>query len=122
MPKSLHHASVQGTGVGLRRALMGPLADATTDAPAFLETAPENWMGIGGALGRKFRSFTERYPFVTHGLSLDIGGPRALDEDDRLCLQSAAMTIDAADPARSPTHETDGRTFEAGRPWWRRGE
>ena len=64
------------------------------------------------------------------GASLRVGGearasssaPRALDEDDRLCLQSAAMTIDAADPARSPTHETDGRTFEAGRPWWRRGE
>ena len=56
------------------------------------------------------------------GASLRVGGearasssaPRALDEDDRLCLQSAAMTIDAADPTRSPTHETDGRTFEAG--------
>lgn len=82
MPERLQQASVQGTGVGLRRALMGPLADAagTPAAPAFLETAPENWMGIGGALGRRFRSFTERYAFVTHGLSLDIGGPRPLDE------------------------------------------
>lgn len=82
MPESPHRASVQGTGVGLRRALMGPLAEAaeTPAAPAFLETAPENWMGIGGALGRRFRAFTERYAFVTHGLSLDIGGPRPLDE------------------------------------------
>ena len=48
--------------------------------------------------------------------------PRALDEDDRLCLQSAAMTIDADIGADSttPPHETDGRTFEAGKPWWRR--
>ena len=47
--------------------------------------------------------------------------PRALDEDDRLCLQSAAMTIDfdRAD-STTPPHETDGRTFEAGKPWWRR--
>ena len=63
------------------------------------------------------------------GASLRVGGearassraPRALDENDRLCLQSAAMTVDAAeDPTASPPHETDGRTFEAGKPWWRR--
>jgi hypothetical protein len=47
--------------------------------------------------------------------------PRALDEDDRLCLQSAAMTIDKDRiDSTTPPHETDGRTFEAGKPWWRR--
>ena len=81
MPASTHRASVQGTGVGLRRALMGPLADDIDHPPAFLEVAPENWMGVGGALGRRFRAFSERYAFVTHGLSLDIGGPAPLDED-----------------------------------------
>lgn len=75
---------VRGAGLGLRRALMGPLAD---QAPGqregdigFLEVAPENWMDIGGRLGRQFRAFTERFPFVTHGLSLSIGSPAALDE------------------------------------------
>lgn len=97
MPASSETASVQGTGVGLRRALMGPLTDATTDAPAFLETAPENWMGVGGALGRRFRSFTERYPFVTHGLSLDIGGPRALDETHVLGIREFLDTHGIAD-------------------------
>ena len=81
MPTGTHRASVQGTGVGLRRALMGPLADDHAHPPAFLEVAPENWMGVGGALGRRFRAFSERFAFVTHGLSLDIGGPGALDED-----------------------------------------
>lgn len=81
MSADSHRASVQGTGVGLRRALMGPLAEADTDAPAFLEVAPENWMTVGGALGRRFRAFTERYAFVTHGLSLDIGGTRPVDEE-----------------------------------------
>lgn len=72
---------VRGTGLGLRRALMGPLADGVPPAIAFFEAAPENWMGVGGRLGRRFRAFTEAHPFVTHGLSLDIGGPRPLDED-----------------------------------------
>ena len=61
---------------------MSPLADhhASSEGIGFLEVAPENWMGIGGRLGRQFRSFTERFKFVTHGLSLSIGSPAPLDE------------------------------------------
>jgi hypothetical protein len=72
---------VRGAGLGLRRALMGPLADVAPGEIGFLEVAPENWMNLGGRLGRQFRSFTERFPFVTHGLSLSIGSPAPLDED-----------------------------------------
>ena len=46
-----------------------------------MEVAPENWIHVGGRLGRKFRFFTERYPFLLHGLSLSIGAPSPLDED-----------------------------------------
>jgi uncharacterized protein (UPF0276 family) len=46
----------------------------------FMEVAPENWINVGGRFGRAFRSFTERLPFVCHGLSLSLGGPSALDE------------------------------------------
>jgi uncharacterized protein (UPF0276 family) len=35
---------------------------------------------MGGRAGRDFRAFTERYPFVCHGLSLSLGGPGPLDE------------------------------------------
>jgi uncharacterized protein (UPF0276 family) len=45
-----------------------------------MEVAPENWIGVGGRRGRLFREFTERVPFVCHGLSLSIGGPEPLDE------------------------------------------
>jgi len=45
-----------------------------------MEVAPENWMGVGGRLGRAFREFTGKSPFVCHGLSLSIGGPSPLDE------------------------------------------
>jgi uncharacterized protein len=69
-----------GAGLGLRRALLGPLQD-TDDAPIdFFEVAPENWINVGGKLGKTFRKFTERYPFVCHGLSLSLGGPAPLDE------------------------------------------
>jgi uncharacterized protein (UPF0276 family) len=75
---------VQGAGLGLRRALLGPLRSANPAAPDcpidFLEVAPENWMGVGGSRGRSFREITSRFPMVCHGLSLSIGGPAPLDE------------------------------------------
>jgi uncharacterized protein len=74
-----------GAGLGLRRALLGPLQDTLDSnghqAPIdFFEVAPENWINVGGKLGKTFRSYTERYPFVCHGLSLSLGGPAPLDE------------------------------------------
>lgn len=71
---------VKGAGLGLRRAIMGPLRSHGPGPVDFLEVAPENWMGVGGRLGRRFREFTDVYPFVCHGLSLSIGGPSPLDE------------------------------------------
>jgi uncharacterized protein (UPF0276 family) len=69
-----------GAGLGLRRALLGPLQEAP-DAPIdFFEMAPENWINVGGKLGKTFRAYTERHPFVCHGLSLSLGGPAPLDE------------------------------------------
>jgi len=71
---------VSGAGLGLRRVLMDPLADQVPESIGFFEVAPENWIGIGGAMGKRFREFTERHPFVLHGLSLSIGSPAPLDE------------------------------------------
>lgn len=75
------HPDVRGAGLGLRRELLAPLDEHVPATLGFLEVAPENWMRIGGRLGRQFRALTERYAFVTHGLSLSIGGPAPLDED-----------------------------------------
>jgi uncharacterized protein (UPF0276 family) len=71
---------VHGAGLGLKRAFMGSLVDQPSDTIDFLEIAPENWIGVGGAYGRQLRSLTERYPFMCHGLSLSIGSPAPLDE------------------------------------------
>jgi hypothetical protein len=47
----------------------------------FMETAPENWIGVGGRYGKQFRALVERYPLVLHGLSLNIGGPDPIDTE-----------------------------------------
>lgn len=69
-------------GIGLRRSLL-PELDAAGDLAAaidFFEVAPENWLGVGGRLGKAFRRYTERHAFIAHGLSLSLGGPDPLDE------------------------------------------
>jgi uncharacterized protein (UPF0276 family) len=78
MSQSKPHVS--GAGLGLRRALLGPLHDHDLSLVDFMEVAPDNWIGVGGRLGRKLREYTERFPFVCHGLSLSLGGPDPLDE------------------------------------------
>ena len=70
-----------GAGLGLRRALMSPLSSLSDDDISFMEVAPENWVNVGGRLGRQFREYTERFPFLCHGLSLSIGSPAPLDWD-----------------------------------------
>ena len=71
---------VHGAGLGLRRSMMESLAGQVPAQINFMEVAPENWIGVGGAFGKKFRALTEQHPFVAHGLSLSIGSPAPLDE------------------------------------------
>ena len=72
---------LRGAGLGLRRALMGPLQSMDQHSVDFMEVAPENWIGVGGRFGRQFRALAERYPLILHGLSLDIGGPDPIDTE-----------------------------------------
>lgn len=72
--------SVHGAGLGFRRDLVDSLEQQSPEQIQFMELAPENWLGLGGRLGKRLRYFTERYPFVAHGLSLNLGGPAPLDE------------------------------------------
>lgn len=69
-----------GAGLGFRRELIAPLQAGVPDAVHFFELAPENWADLGGRSARELRAFTERFPFVCHGLSLSLGGPGPLDE------------------------------------------
>lgn len=73
---------VSGAGLGLRRGMFADLAQhygVLADHVDFLEVAPENWIGVGGAYGKQFRAYAEDFPIVCHGLSLSLGGPSALN-------------------------------------------
>ena len=73
--------ALTGAGLGLRRGFMRALdrEQALESRVDFLEVAPENWIDVGGRFARLFRSYTERFPFVCHGLSLSLGSPAPLD-------------------------------------------
>jgi uncharacterized protein (UPF0276 family) len=85
---------IQGAGLGLRRGLFDTLRDINLDDVDFLEVAPENWMRVGGRLARDFRSFTERFPLICHGLSLSLGSPAPLDVE---YLRELKVFLDAND-------------------------
>ncbi|MCE1180899.1 MAG: DUF692 domain-containing protein [Rhodocyclales bacterium] len=76
----MQNKHIHGAGLGFRRELIGQLKAGVPAAIQFFELAPENWAGMGGQSARDLRQFTERYPFVCHGLSLSLGGPAPLDE------------------------------------------
>ncbi|ERI52589.1 hypothetical protein N878_18465, partial [Pseudomonas sp. EGD-AK9] len=70
---------VSGAGLGLRRGLLAALQEDGASGADFLEVAPENWIGVGGRLGRQLRALSERRPLLCHGLSLNLGGFAPLD-------------------------------------------
>ena len=86
---------LRGVGLGLRRSMLPELAarDDQLDVD-FLEVAPENWIGVGGAYGRRLRELTARYPFVNHGLSLSLGGPARSTAS--FCADCAASSTSTA--------------------------
>ncbi|MFA5983761.1 MAG: DUF692 domain-containing protein [Methylococcaceae bacterium] len=69
-----------GAGLGLRRSFLDELLDLSPTQVGFYEVAPENWINLGGKLGRQFRTMTERFNFICHGLSLSLGSTDPLDE------------------------------------------
>ena len=75
----MHSRKLHGAGLGFRRELLAELEAGVPEAVNFFELAPENWAGMGGRSARQLHAFTERYPFVCHGLSLSLGGMLPLD-------------------------------------------
>ncbi len=72
---------LSGVGLGFRRDLADYFLDSKTNAPRFVELAPENWMEIGGKWGKVLRAVAERYPITSHGLSLSLGSPEPIDKE-----------------------------------------
>jgi uncharacterized protein (UPF0276 family) len=71
--------TASGTGLGFRRELLPEMRLSDLSGIDFFEVAPENWASNGGRAAKQLREFTERFPFVCHGLSLSIGSSDGLD-------------------------------------------
>ncbi|GAB5539004.1 MAG: DUF692 domain-containing protein [Salibacteraceae bacterium] len=68
-------------GIGYRKDFGEEFLQSGSLDPAFVEVAPENWIGVGGYWKDQFRKVADRYPIYNHGLSLSIGSPDPLDWD-----------------------------------------
>ena len=66
-------AHVQGIGIGLRRDLAQEMSE-TSRKLDLIEVMPENWICFGGKRQRQLLRCLERFPAVTHSISLNIGG------------------------------------------------
>jgi uncharacterized protein len=93
---------IQGVGLGLRWEFLEELADRTAvDGPLgidFLEVSPENTMRRGGAQPARLGWLAERYPVVTHGLTMSLGGTDPLDDEYLRALSVTLATL------RTPWH------------------
>jgi uncharacterized protein (UPF0276 family) len=70
---------LSGVGLGLRREMLDELLPDVPQSVDFWEVAPENWIPFGGKFQKDLHKFTSVSNFVTHGLSLSIGGPAPVD-------------------------------------------
>jgi uncharacterized protein (UPF0276 family) len=94
--------AVRGVGLGLRWDFVDELVSRTkaveegrAGAPLpidFLEVSPENYMRRGGAQPAAVAWLAERYPVVTHGLTMSLGASDDLDAD---YLEDLARVVSA---------------------------
>lgn len=69
--------AVTGVGLGLRWDFLEEVLEGPPRDIAFFEVSPENYLGRGGYYPSALSRIAERYPIVTHGLTLSLG---AIDE------------------------------------------
>lgn len=72
-------ALIDGVGLGLRFAFLDEVIEAIdAETPlsgvAFFEVSPENYMRRGGHVPAAVERVAEQYRFLTHGLTLSVGG------------------------------------------------
>lgn len=69
-----------GVGLGLRWEFLEEVVDGPELDLAFFEVSPENYMRRGGYFPAQLERVRDRYPLITHGLTLSIGAADAPSE------------------------------------------
>jgi len=80
----MHHQSLSGVGLGLRWQILDEVLAALDDpgslAPVgFFEIAPENYMRRGGYFPAMLARVADRFPILSHGLTMSVGSVDPLD-------------------------------------------
>ncbi|HEY3593886.1 MAG TPA: DUF692 domain-containing protein [Polyangiaceae bacterium] len=85
---------VSGVGLGLRWPLVDDLLQRPPPELAFLEVAPENYMRRGGRYPAALAACRERWPVITHGLTMSLGGVDPLSAEYLGTLRSFAREVE----------------------------
>jgi uncharacterized protein len=69
-----------GVGLGLRWPFLDELLERPDVALPFVEISPENYMRRGGYFPAALARVSERFPVLSHGLTMSLGGTDPLDD------------------------------------------
>jgi len=94
-------APLAGVGLGLRWEFLEEVLDGPQHEIAFFEVSPENYLGRGGYYPHALERIAERYPIVTHGLTLSLG---AIAEPDPSYLSALRSEVTRLDPPWHSDH------------------
>lgn len=83
-----------GVGIGLRWESIDEIGESLPKLP-FFEISPENYIGRGGRFPAKMRALAERYPMLSHGLSLSLGGKDPFEQAFLRDLRSFLDSVEA---------------------------
>jgi uncharacterized protein (UPF0276 family) len=93
--------SVGGVGLGLRWEFLDEVVERSDPGRLpvdFFEVSPENYMRRGGRYPAALAWVADRYPVLTHGLTMSLGGVDPFDETYLSDLRSFLRTV------RTPWH------------------
>ncbi len=93
--------TLSGVGLGLRWDFLEEVLDSPPSDVAFFEVSPENYLGRGGYYPSALERIAERYPIVTHGLTLSIG---AIAEPDPEYLRALRGELARLEPPWHSDH------------------
>jgi len=91
-------ARIRGVGLGLRWEFLDEVLEGPPLDIAFFEVSPENYLRRGGYYPAALERIGERYPLVTHGLTLSLG---SADDPDPAFVRDLCTELDRL---RTPWH------------------
>jgi uncharacterized protein (UPF0276 family) len=86
---------VAGVGLGLRWPIVDDLLQRPPPELAFLEIAPENYMRRGGRYPAALAACRARWPVLTHGLTMSLGGADPLSPEYLRTLKAFLREVGA---------------------------